>query len=90
MNDTAAPAEPQPKKKTGTRDVFAALSRGRVLITLILGFGSGLPFLLTGATLSIWLAEGDVALSAIGFIVLGASGYSGLNKEQLIALIRSL
>lgn len=76
MNDTAAPAEPQPKKKTGTRDVFAALSRGRVLITLILGFGSGLPFLLTGATLSIWLAEGDVALSAIGFISWVGLAYS--------------
>lgn len=76
MNDAATPAEPQPKKKTGSRDVLAALSRGRVLITLILGFGSGLPFLLTGATLSIWLAEGDVALSAIGFISWVGLAYS--------------
>lgn len=73
-DDTSTPAAP--KKKSGTRDVFAALSRGRVLITLLLGFGSGLPFLLTGATLSIWLAEGDIALSAIGFISWVGLAYS--------------
>lgn len=65
-----------PPKKQGTRSVLAALSRGRVLITLLLGFGSGLPFLLTGATLSIWLAEGDIALSAIGFISWVGLAYS--------------
>ena len=63
-------------KKRGTRDVLAALGQARVLITLLLGFGSGLPFLLTGATLSIWLAEGDVALSAIGFISWVGLAYS--------------
>jgi PAT family beta-lactamase induction signal transducer AmpG len=73
-DDTSAPVAP--KKKTGARDVLAALSRGRVLITLLLGFGSGLPFLLTGATLSIWLAEGDIALSAIGFISWVGLAYS--------------
>ncbi len=71
--DTSPPVAP---KKRGAGDVFAALSQGRVLITLLLGFGSGLPFLLTGATLSIWLAEGDVALSAIGFISWVGLAYS--------------
>ncbi len=68
--------ETTPPKKAGTRDVFRALGEARVLITLLLGFGSGLPFLLTGATLSIWLAEGDVALSAIGFISWVGLAYS--------------
>jgi PAT family beta-lactamase induction signal transducer AmpG len=63
-------------RKAGAKDVFRALGRGRVLITLLLGFGSGLPFLLTGATLSIWLAEGDVALSTIGFISWVGLAYS--------------
>ena len=63
-------------RKAGTKDVFKALGRARVLITLLLGFGSGLPFLLTGATLSLWLAEGDVALSAIGFISWVGLAYS--------------
>ncbi|WP_426027481.1 AmpG family muropeptide MFS transporter [Brevundimonas sp. TWP2-3-4b2] len=73
MTDNSAEAAP---RKAGAKDVFKALGRGRVLITLLLGFGSGLPFLLTGATLSIWLAEGDVALSTIGFISWVGLAYS--------------
>jgi len=73
MTDSSGAAAP---RKAGTKDVFKALGRGRVLITLLLGFGSGLPFLLTGATLSLWLAEGDVALSAIGFISWVGLAYS--------------
>ena len=73
---TNTPTTAAPPKKLGMRDVLAALGRGRVLITLLLGFGSGLPFLLTGATLSLWLAEGDVALSAIGFISWVGLAYS--------------
>lgn len=68
--------ETTPPPKAGTKDVFKSLGQARVLITLLLGFGSGLPFLLTGATLSIWLAEGDVALSAIGFISWVGLAYS--------------
>ena len=73
MTDANTDAAP---RKASTKDVFKALGRGRVLITLLLGFGSGLPFLLTGATLSIWLAEGDVALSTIGFISWVGLAYS--------------
>jgi PAT family beta-lactamase induction signal transducer AmpG len=73
MTDTDTEAAP---RRAGAKDVFKALGRGRVLITLLLGFGSGLPFLLTGATLSIWLAEGDVALSTIGFISWVGLAYS--------------
>lgn len=62
------PDGPTPKKTAGAMDVLKALGRGRVLIALVIGFGSGLPFLLTGATLSLWLREGGVELAAIGFI----------------------
>ena len=72
---TETPREAAPRK-AGTRDVLKALGQRRVLITLLLGFGSGLPFLLTGATLSLWLGEGDVALSAIGFISWVGLAYS--------------
>ncbi|OGN42021.1 MAG: MFS transporter [Caulobacterales bacterium RIFCSPHIGHO2_01_FULL_70_19] len=74
MTDSSAAKPASRKARTG--DVLRALGRTRVLITLILGFGSGLPFLLTGATLSIWLAEGDVTLSAIGFISWVGLAYS--------------
>lgn len=73
MTDSSTEAAP---RKTGAGDVFKALGQRRVLITLLLGFGSGLPFLLTGATLSLWLGEGDVALSAIGFISWVGLAYS--------------
>ncbi len=76
MTETSKTAATPAPRKVGYREVVKALSQPRVLITLLLGFGSGLPFLLTGATLSIWLAEGDVALSAIGFISWVGLAYS--------------
>lgn len=63
-------------KSAGAMDVLKALARGRVLIALIIGFGSGLPFLLTGATLSLWLREGGAELAAIGFISWVGLAYS--------------
>lgn len=75
MTDAQPPAKAAPQQ-AGFVDVLKALGRGRVLITLLLGLGSGLPFLLTGATLSLWLGEGDVALSAIGFISWVGLAYS--------------
>jgi len=54
--------------KIGAGAVVKALRRPLVAYTLLLGFGSGLPFLLTGATFGIWLREFGVTLAAIGFI----------------------
>jgi PAT family beta-lactamase induction signal transducer AmpG len=70
------PEGPPARKKTGAMDVLRALGRGRVLIALLIGFGSGLPFLLTGATLSLWLREGGAELAAIGFISWVGLAYS--------------
>ena len=67
---------PTEKKATGSMDVLKALGQARVLIALVIGFGSGLPFLLTGATLSLWLREGGVELAAIGFISWVGLAYS--------------
>ena len=38
-----------------------------VLVVLVLGFSSGLPLALTGATLTFWLAEAQVDIAVIGF-----------------------
>ena len=57
-------------------DVLKALTRGRVLITLLIGLGSGLPFMLVGNTLGIWLREGGTELAAIGFISWVGLAYS--------------
>ena len=72
----ATVAEPTPKKAVGATDVLKAMGRGRVLITLLIGLGSGLPFMLVGNTLGIWLREGGTELAAIGFISWVGLAYS--------------
>jgi PAT family beta-lactamase induction signal transducer AmpG len=52
----------------GWRGIKHAFSTPSALTMLFLGFGSGLPFLLVGGTLSTWLRDTGVALSAIGLI----------------------
>jgi PAT family beta-lactamase induction signal transducer AmpG len=48
--------------------VLRSLSQPKVAVMLVLGFGSGLPFMLIGNTLGLWLATFGVKLSAIGFL----------------------
>ncbi len=57
-------------KKTGPnwRDVLGALGERRVFLTLMLGLSAGLPFMLTGNTLGLWLREAGTTLTAIGFL----------------------
>lgn len=65
------------KRKAATsKDVLRALRRPRVLITLMLGFSSGLPFMLTGNTLGYWLREEGVQLATIGFLSWVGVAYS--------------
>lgn len=62
MSETAAP------KKYGFRETVAALRKPRVAGMAALGFASGLPFLLTGATFGYWLRDEGTTLTAIGFL----------------------
>ena len=48
----------------------------RLIIIFLMGFASGLPLLLSGATLSIWLTEAGVTLTAIGLFALVGSPYT--------------
>jgi len=57
-------------------DVLRSLGQKRVLLTLLIGFGSGLPFMLVGNTLGLWLREDGVELAAIGFISWVGLAYS--------------
>jgi PAT family beta-lactamase induction signal transducer AmpG len=50
--------------------------RARVRVQLPLGFGSGLPYLLTGSTLGAWLASAGVRVETIGLFALVTLPYS--------------
>ncbi|MGH6889705.1 MAG: AmpG family muropeptide MFS transporter [Rhizomicrobium sp.] len=58
------------------RSRLAAYAQPRVLAMLALGFSSGLPFLLTGATFGYWLRDLGTSLAAIGFISWVGLAYS--------------
>lgn len=65
-----------PSAKAGWRHSLAVYSDRRVLLILLLGFSSGLPYLLTFSTLSAWLATAGVKRAAIGAFALVATPYS--------------
>jgi len=48
----------------------------RLIIVFLMGFASGLPFLLSGGTLSILLTEAGVSLTAIGLFALVGTPYN--------------
>ncbi len=48
----------------------------RLVFVFLMGFSSGFPLMLTGATLSIWLTEAGVTLTAIGLFALVGTPYS--------------
>lgn len=51
------------EKKNIIKEIFSK----KMLVCLLLGFSSGLPFLLTGGTLKFWLAEAKVDITTIGY-----------------------
>src|ERR1700737_4197883 len=58
------------------RYVIASLRQPKVAVMLMLGFSSGLPFLLTGNTLGYWLRDEGTTLGAIGFMSWVGLAYS--------------
>ena len=60
----------------GIRDAISVYWERRLIIVFFMGFASGLPFLLSGATLSIRLTEAGVSLSAIGLFALVGTPYN--------------
>jgi PAT family beta-lactamase induction signal transducer AmpG len=55
---------------------LAVYLRPRVVIILLLGFSSGLPLALSGATLAVWMTERGVTLSTIGLFSLVGLPYT--------------
>ena len=56
--------------------VWGVYLRGPVLIVLLLGFSAGLPLALSGATLTVWLADRGVGLGSIGLLSLAGLPYT--------------
>ncbi|MBV8056875.1 MAG: AmpG family muropeptide MFS transporter [Deltaproteobacteria bacterium] len=67
---------PLARRHGGWRRSFTAYSEPRVLLTLPLGFASGLPLLLTFSTLSVRLATAGVSRAAIGAFALVGTPYA--------------
>lgn len=57
-------------------DALAAYRNPRLLAILAMGFASGLPLALTGATLQVWLTESSVSLKSIGFFAAVGTFYT--------------
>ncbi len=58
------------------REAFNTYRQPRLLAILFMGFSSGLPFALTGATLSYWLAQEGVSRTTIGLFALVGTAYA--------------
>jgi PAT family beta-lactamase induction signal transducer AmpG len=64
------------KPREGFFSALAVYLRPRVLIVLLLGFSSGLPLALSGATLAIWMTDRGVDLGTIGLFSLVGLPYT--------------
>ena len=53
--------------RPGWQSVLRGLGQRKVAVMLMLGFASGLPFMLVGNTMGYWLREGGIELATIGF-----------------------
>ena len=71
---TASPDSAQPRPSF--LDALAVYLKPRVLIVLFLGFSSGLPLALSGATLLVWMRESGVDLGTIGLFALVGTPYT--------------
>lgn len=79
MTDAAPPDAARPAPRDQDDGLLASLAvylRPRVLIVILLGFSSGLPLALSGATLTIWMAEAKVNLATIGLFALVGVPYN--------------
>ena len=73
---TRTQATPPARDEDGFLASLAVYLRPRVLIVILLGFSSGLPLALSGATLTIWMAEAKVNLATIGLFALVGVPYN--------------
>lgn len=77
MSRTDAPMQPnETKLRIGILAAVSLYRRPQVLIICLLGFSAGLPLALSGATLSVWMADRGVDLATIGLLSLAGLPYA--------------
>jgi PAT family beta-lactamase induction signal transducer AmpG len=69
-------ASPDAHARPSWLDAAAVYFKPRVLIVMFLGFSSGLPLALSGATLLVWMRESGVNLGTIGLFALVGTPYT--------------
>src|SRR5579872_5577451 len=69
-------AAPDSQTRPSWFDAIAVYFKPRVLVILFLGFSSGLPLALSGATLLVWMRESGVDLGTIGLFALAGTPYT--------------
>jgi PAT family beta-lactamase induction signal transducer AmpG len=62
--------------KPGVAGMAALYLQPRLIIVLLMGFSSGLPLLLSGVTLKIWLSEAHLSFTQIGLFGLAGLSYT--------------
>lgn len=67
---------PSDSPRRSGRDILRIFLSGRMLVTLLMGFSSGLPLLLTGSVLQAWMKEAGVDLGTIGLFALVGLPYT--------------
>jgi PAT family beta-lactamase induction signal transducer AmpG len=65
--EAAASARPARRKRT-LMELIRAMRQPRMAIMAVLGFSSGLPFMMIGNTLGYWLADDGISKAAIGYL----------------------
>ena len=60
----------------GWEQAFAVYGDRRIVAIFFMGFSSGLPLALSGATLAVWMAESKVSLTTIGIFALVGIAYN--------------
>ena len=65
-----------PAEKPTWAEALAVYLRPRVLIVMFLGFSSGLPLALSGATLLVWMSEAEVDVRTIGLFAFVGTPYT--------------
>lgn len=63
-------------EQSPNQSVFRTVFSSRMLVMVLTGFVSGLPLLLTGSTLQVWLNEEGVSLKTIGLFALTGLPYT--------------